>query len=70
MKEEEKQYQLERLADYKVDMEDDNKNWQQAEQEVKDAIIWREKMALNYASSAVRYFNFKNELEEKLNVKN
>lgn len=51
---------LERLKDYEEDMNDDYKSWQDAEEEIKTAIKWRDKMALNYAQSTVKYYNYKN----------
>ena len=53
----------EELKDYlENDMNDNYKIWQDAEQEIKDAIEWRDKTALNYAESAVKFYNFKNSL--------
>lgn len=51
---------LEVLKEYEEDMKDDFKSWQDAEEEIKDAIKWRDKMALNYAQSSIRYYNYKN----------
>lgn len=52
------------LKDLKTDMEDDYKIWQQAEKDVKDAIEWRDKKALNYAESTVKYYNYKEKINE------
>ena len=52
---------LERLKGYEEDMQDDYKSWQEAEKEIKEAIEWRNKMALNYANSTVKYYNYKNQ---------
>jgi hypothetical protein len=49
-----------RLLGYEEDMQDDYKSWQDAEKEIEGAIAWRDKMALNYANSAVRYYKHKN----------
>ena len=49
------------LEDLKADMDDDCRSWQEAEQGIKDAKIWRDKMSLNYAKSAVEYYNFFNQ---------
>ena len=52
--------QIENLKELEADMNDDYKSWQNAEKEILNAKEWRDKMALNYAQSAVRYFNEKN----------
>jgi len=49
------------LKDLELDMKDEYKLWQDAEAEIKQAVDWRDKMALNYAKSAIKYFNFKNQ---------
>ena len=51
------------LEDLKVDMDDDYRSWQEAEEGIKDAKTWRDKMALNYAESTVKYYNYKNNQE-------
>ena len=49
----------ERLEWYSEDMNDDYKSWQEAEKQMVEAKEWRDKMALNYANSAVKYYNYK-----------
>ena len=58
---EEEIYRGEKLADLLTDMQDDYKSWQQAEKEVLDAIEWRNKRAMDYAKTAVKYYTEKNE---------
>jgi hypothetical protein len=41
-------------------MNDDYKSWQNAEKEIISAKEWRDKMALNYAHSVVKFYNTKN----------
>lgn len=52
---------MERLKSYEEDMQDDYMAWQQAEKEIIIAKEWRDKMTLNYANSAVKYYNYKNQ---------
>jgi len=52
--------QIENLKELEADMNDDYKSWQEAEQVIKDDIEWRNKMALRYAESVVKYYNAKN----------
>ena len=59
--ENETEYRKGHLEDLKVDMDDDYRSWQEAEQGMKDAKIWRDKMSLNYAKSTVEYYNFFNQ---------
>lgn len=49
------------LKIYEEDMNDDYKSWEDAEIEIKDAIQNRDRLALNYANSAVKYYNYKNQ---------
>jgi hypothetical protein len=53
-----------RLEEYEADMLDDFKSWKQAEIEIKDAEEWLKKMALRYAESAVKYYNYLNEIKK------
>jgi len=59
------EYEKERLEDLETDMKDNLKSWKQSEQEIIDAIEWRNKMSLRYAESAVKYFTYKQEVENK-----
>ena len=61
MKSEEEIFREERLADLELDMNDDNKSWVEAEKQLIEAKEWRDKMALRYAESSVKYYNYKNE---------
>lgn len=58
---EEELYKQERLEDLKIDMLDDEKSWKEAEKQLIDDKEWRDKMALRYAESAVKYYTYKNE---------
>ena len=51
--------QIENLKELEADMNDDYTSWQQAEKEIKEAIEWRNKRALNYAQSVVKFYNAK-----------
>ena len=52
--------QQERLEELEDSMKDDLKYWKEAEAQLIEAKEWRDKMALNYANSAVKFFNAKN----------
>jgi uncharacterized protein Usg len=52
--------QQERLEWLKEDMNDDLKSWKEAEAQLIEAKEWRDKMALNYANSVVKFYNAKN----------
>jgi ribosomal protein S13 len=53
----------EEIKEYEDCMNDDYKSWQDAENEIKNAIKWRDKKALWYAESTVKYYNAKKTLE-------
>ena len=51
--------QIENLKELEADMNDDYTSWQQAEKEILNAIKWRDKKALYYAQSVVKFYNAK-----------
>lgn len=59
----------EELKDLEESMRDDYKSWKDAEDEVSNAIKWKNKMALNYANSSVKYYELVKYIDSKL-VKN
>jgi len=59
-----KEYQIERLKDLEEDMNDDYKSWQEAEKEILSSIEWRNKMSLNYAKSAIKFYDYKKEIKQ------
>lgn len=61
---EQEQWNKEHLESLEEDMNDDYKSWQEAEKEIKETIEWRDKQALRYAMSTVKYYNYKKEIYE------
>lgn len=53
----------EEIKEYEKDMNDNYRQWKDAEKEIAEAIDWRNKKALWYAESAVKYYNAKETLK-------